>query len=251
MLFSFTLAILFLTLPGCQSVDVPENTSGSASAPQSAHPSKAPADESYPDLHSVPPRPQLSYTIQQEREIVDALIADREHARYTNRVIRYRTGESSLPPPPEPQKRAEAPAETPKSSIPTVAEPPAAPAEVAPLPSLGAGDDENNTLGDFLSEMERNTRPRSRPAPNEVPTPAPQQAPSAAAPANPAISGGVAEARRPSTATEQDVGSEDGPVKRTLAWVSGLFGGTEPEPVPAASAAQVSAPRALFALRTP
>ncbi|MGH6913651.1 MAG: hypothetical protein ACREH3_08075, partial [Geminicoccales bacterium] len=235
MLFSFTLAILFLTLPGCQSVDVPENTSGSASAPQSAHPSKAPADESYPDLHSVPPRPQLSYTVQQEREIVDALIADREHARYTNRVIRYRTGESSLPPPPAPPKSAEsAAAKTPKPSDPAVAEQPAEAPEVAPLPSLGAGDDENNTLGDFLSEMERNTRPPSQPTPNELQPAAPAPAapgPSGAAPANPATAAGVATARGATRATEQDVGSEDGPVKRMLAWVSGLFGGAEPDPV--------------------
>ena len=50
----------------------------------------------------MPPRPQLSYTVEQHRAIVDGLVADRENARYTDQVIRYRSGQSSLPPPPAP-----------------------------------------------------------------------------------------------------------------------------------------------------
>ena len=46
----------------------------------------------YPSLHTVPPRPQLSYPVEQRRAIVDGLIADRENARYSNQVVRYRTG---------------------------------------------------------------------------------------------------------------------------------------------------------------
>ena len=64
------------------------------------------ASAGYPLLQSVPPRPQLSYTVQQQREIVEALIADRENARYTSQVVRHRSGLSSLPPPPPARARA-------------------------------------------------------------------------------------------------------------------------------------------------
>ena len=53
----------------------------------------------YPSLHTVPPRPQLSYPVEQRRAIVDQLVADRENARYTDEVVRYRAGLSSQPPP--------------------------------------------------------------------------------------------------------------------------------------------------------
>jgi hypothetical protein len=56
----------------------------------------------YPSLHTVPPRPELSYTVEQKRAIVDMLIADRANARYTDEVVRYRAGLSSDPPPPPP-----------------------------------------------------------------------------------------------------------------------------------------------------
>ncbi|MDX1540096.1 MAG: hypothetical protein R3349_01705 [Geminicoccaceae bacterium] len=56
------------------------------------------ADASYPPVASVPARPQLSYTVEQEREIVDALISDRENARYTGSAVRYRSGLSDAPP---------------------------------------------------------------------------------------------------------------------------------------------------------
>jgi hypothetical protein len=65
-----------------------------------------PVESGYPPLQSVPPRPQLSYTVQQQRQIVEALIADRKNARYTSQVVRHRSGLSSLPPPPEPPEPA-------------------------------------------------------------------------------------------------------------------------------------------------
>ena len=55
-------------------------------------------DPGYPSLHTVPARPQLSYTVEQRRAIVDMLIADRANARYTEEVARYRAGLSSEPP---------------------------------------------------------------------------------------------------------------------------------------------------------
>jgi hypothetical protein len=67
---------------------------------------RVPVESGYPPLQSVPPRPQLSYTVQQQRQIVEALIADRENARYTSQVVRHRSGLSSLPPPPEPPEPA-------------------------------------------------------------------------------------------------------------------------------------------------
>jgi hypothetical protein len=71
-----------------------------------AAPADALAEAGYPPLQSVPPRPQLSYTVQQQRQIVEALIADRENARYTSQVVRHRSGLSSLPPPPTPPEPA-------------------------------------------------------------------------------------------------------------------------------------------------
>ena len=58
-----------------------------------------PAESGYPSLHTVPLRPQLSYPVAQRRAIIDGLIADRENARYSNQVVRYRTGLNGLPPP--------------------------------------------------------------------------------------------------------------------------------------------------------
>jgi outer membrane protein OmpA-like peptidoglycan-associated protein len=60
------------------------------------------ATEGYPSLHTVPPRPQLSYSVEQRRAIVDGLVADRENARYTGEVVRYRAGLSNTPPPEPP-----------------------------------------------------------------------------------------------------------------------------------------------------
>ena len=66
-------------------------------------------DPGYPSLHTVPPRPQLSYTVEQRRAIVDMLIADRANARYTEEVVRYRAGLSSEPPPAAPALAAVSP----------------------------------------------------------------------------------------------------------------------------------------------
>ncbi len=97
----------------------------------------APAEAGYPPLQSVPPRPQLSYTVQQQRQIVEALIADRENARYTGQVVRHRSGLSSLPPPPTPPEPA-----APVDLEPAVAAP-------APEPSLA----DQETLVDFLGAL--------------------------------------------------------------------------------------------------
>src|SRR5918996_567871 len=83
--------VLMIVLASCQ--DVAEET-GQIEAVS--------FEPGYPSLHTVPPRPQLSYTIEQRRTIVDRLIADRANARYSSDVVRYRAGLSSLPPPAAP-----------------------------------------------------------------------------------------------------------------------------------------------------
>jgi outer membrane protein OmpA-like peptidoglycan-associated protein len=80
--------VVIVALASCQDV-----------AEQTAELETVAVESGYPSLHTVPPRPQLSYPVEQRRAIVDGLIADHENARYTSEVIRYRTGLSSLPPP--------------------------------------------------------------------------------------------------------------------------------------------------------
>jgi hypothetical protein len=116
---------------------------GDAGASASFEPAtgvEAPVDAGYPALQSVPPRPQLSYTVQQQRQIVEALIADRENARYTSQLVRYRSGISSLPPPPTP------PAPASPAAVAALTAEPEGGAPVAAQPRLS----EEGTLVDFL-----------------------------------------------------------------------------------------------------
>ena len=126
-----------LALAGCQQ--------GADQAPPTAPPTETVASpdtssSGYPPLQSVPPRPQLSYTVQQQRQIVEALVADRENARYTSQVIRYRSGLSSLPPPPAPP---------PQVAV-------VLPAVAADEPAVVEPDlTEQQTLIDFLASLRR------------------------------------------------------------------------------------------------
>jgi hypothetical protein len=79
-------------------------------APEGDAAAKAAQAQDYPDLSTVPPRPRLTYTVQQRRQIADALVSDRDHARYLRDVLRYDTGQSHLPPPPAPPPRVAEPA---------------------------------------------------------------------------------------------------------------------------------------------
>jgi outer membrane protein OmpA-like peptidoglycan-associated protein len=113
-----------------------------------------PAQSDYPSLHTVPPRPQLSYTVEQRRAIVDGLIADRENARYSNQVVRYRTGLSGLPPPATPPVAA---------APPTAAPDVATAGEVSPVPDRARDlppaapetefDHYDDDLDSFLEDM--------------------------------------------------------------------------------------------------
>jgi outer membrane protein OmpA-like peptidoglycan-associated protein len=124
-------------------------------------PGEAAAEPSdYPSLHTVPPRPQLSYTVEQRRAIMDGLIADRENARYSDQVVRYRAGLSGLPPPAEPPVAAAPPAPAPDRSGTGDA---AAPAGAAPeRPVVGSEDqfldEDEDDFETFLGDMTRDRR---------------------------------------------------------------------------------------------
>ncbi|MFQ5958622.1 MAG: OmpA family protein, partial [Alphaproteobacteria bacterium] len=54
------------------------------------------ADAPYPKLSAPPPPPSREATVAEMKSIAEGLIADREHARYTDEVIR-RSGEAPEP----------------------------------------------------------------------------------------------------------------------------------------------------------
>jgi hypothetical protein len=166
------LLVAFVALTACQSVDDGAD---------------APAAVGYPSLSTVPPRPQLSYPVQQRRAIVEGLIADLENARYTSQVLRYRTGQSNLPPPPEPPRIPAGVAEAivgPDRPVPAegVAAAPAAPGAVIDDAPPYFGDDDDASLSDFIRGMVRETAPPPAPGP---PLPEAPPAPPAAEPGAP------------------------------------------------------------------
>ena len=147
-----------VALAACQNVD--EGTTSTETV------AREPAG--YPSLHTVPLRPQLSYTVEQRRAIVDGLIADRENARYTSEVVRYRTGLSSMPPP-DPRELA---------ALPLVPKPegdagPAPVAEPSRRPDAAGSTefmDRDDDLGSFMDEMlEAEPAGQRRPAPGGEP----------------------------------------------------------------------------------
>jgi outer membrane protein OmpA-like peptidoglycan-associated protein len=135
--------VLMLALASCQDVaEEPAPGDNLAVAP------------GYPSLHTVPPRPQLSYTVEQRRAIVDGLIADRANARYSSGVVRYRAGLSSLPPPAAPALAAVPLApepETPDAAAATARRGPARDAPVVNPETEFLYEDDN--LDSFMEEM--------------------------------------------------------------------------------------------------
>lgn len=154
-----------LALAGCQNAtDEAPVAVQSTPAETATAPAEAPPSTGYPPLQSVPPRPQLSYTVQQQRQIVAALVADRENARYTSQVVRYRSGLSSLPPPPAPPEKVAVALPVVEANEPAVA-----------APSLT----DQETLIDFLASLRRKMFV-AEPEPAAVQPPAPEAlAPSA------------------------------------------------------------------------
>ena len=230
-----TLALVgVVALAGCQSVDWPW-AAASASGGSAKPAAPAASSSAYPNLHTVPPRPQLSYSVQQRRAIVDGLVADREMARYTDQVVRYRTGQSSLPPPPAPPTVV-------ADAVPEGIVAPIAPeAEVtAPDESAGASDNDggdayikqfdDDTLGSFVDQLARDT---------DVEAPADAEPP-------------------PGAETPPDDTGDEAP--GFFRWLGGLFGkaeakpaepAPEPAPEPAAEPEAGSAAPAPAAAATP
>ena len=167
---------------------------------------EAPAEAGYPPLQSVPPRPQLSYTVQQQRQIVEALIADRENARYTSQVVRHRSGLSSLPPPPTP----------PEPAAPIDIEPAIAARDATgPEPGLS----EHETLADFLGALLFDA-----PAPAAI----------SAEPENPHLS---SEAEAPDNPRDGSDGQEAAPASTARAGDPPSHETTPPAPLPPARSA--------------
>ena len=122
----------------------------------------------YPSLHTVPARPQLTYTVEQKRAIVDMLIADRVNARYTDGVVRYRAGLSSEPPPPAPALAA-----VPESELRALGAAPAItpPVGARPAPATIPETEfqqEKDSLDSFMQDMV-NGRTRSQGPANPAP----------------------------------------------------------------------------------
>ena len=123
---------------------------GSGASP----PPPAPASPTdYPDLASVPARPNLSYTVEQRQAIGDALVADRANARYRQAELAFATGRSGTPPPAPP---APPPPATAAAPAPPVAPPPGA----GPIArgyvdaNLNAASDDGD-LRDFMRRLDR------------------------------------------------------------------------------------------------
>ncbi len=91
-------------------------TACESSPPPGQSPARPVPPGPYPDLASIPPRPQLGYTVEQRREIGNQLVADREHARYAAAQLAYATGATTEQPQPPAPPPAAAPAPPPPPS---------------------------------------------------------------------------------------------------------------------------------------
>jgi outer membrane protein OmpA-like peptidoglycan-associated protein len=205
--------ILLLASFGCQNLDEDPDASASKAA--------ARTDDAYPSLHSVPPRPQLSYPVRQQRTIVGELLADRSNARYTEQVIRYRAGLSALPPPPAPPATARQPAvEAVIAEAPPVEPEDAQPEPMAQqppprnVPDYSGGNLDDGGLDDMIQDMVVDTEddPAASP-PAEA-----DLAPSA---------GPTPETARPSRTPPQEMEGEEGAVNRLFDWLGGLVDGED------------------------
>ena len=201
-----------VALTACQDIDGARAPALTATHDRPGAAAPAAAQTEYPSLYTVPPRPQLSYSVQQRRAIVDGLVADRELARYTDQVVRYRSGQSSLPPPPEPPREVAAidtegllepaaPAPVPAAQAPAA---PPAPSPYDDDSGFGGfgdfgNDEDEDTLDSFVDDLARD--PLEEQA-DEVGVPGAEQEP----------------------ADEDDGGLID--------WLGGLFGAAEPEDPP-------------------
>ena len=108
--------------------------------------------------------------MQQQRAVVEGLIADRENARYTDLAVRYRSGLSNQPPPPaRPDVSAPAAAAA-KALVPAPPRPEPTPVNATEA-NPAIGNRNNGSFSDFLRGMVHDTTPE--PATTED-TPEPQ-----------------------------------------------------------------------------
>ena len=222
------LLLLGLLLSGCQPASGPE---------PGVSPAQPASPAAYPDLASVPPRPRLTYTVEQRREIADELVADREHASYRRAELDYATGRSRTPPAPlPPAPPAPAPA-----AAPEVGPPPgdAAIARQYVETSLNEASDDRD-LGDFMKRIDR-----------KIPDPAgPATVVEAVEAVMPGGSAPAAEAQPPASATEPiarvgvDGGEAATPKPGTLerfgSFLGGVLGLESGEAAPATAVAQAA-----------
>jgi hypothetical protein len=228
--------LALLLLGGCQ------EPAGSGTSP--AVPA-APGD--YPDLASVPPRPQLSYTIEQRREIADQLVADRENARHREAELAYATGRSDTPPPPPPAAAPPAP-EAPQPA-------PAAPAAAAPVEPAGdaaiarAYVDENLNASNTNRRLHRFMRRLERKAPDPYGPASIAEAVGLAGSAEPAAGEAAPPAEAPPAAPPATSGgaeAQPGALQRFGSYLGGILGveGDTKEPAAAPQPAAAPAPDA-------
>ncbi|MEK0083372.1 hypothetical protein [Benzoatithermus flavus] len=229
-----------------------------AACERSGRPGASPAvpasPSDYPDLASVPPRPHLSYTVEQRRAIADALVADRENARHRAAELAYATGQSKTPPPAAPAPAAAETAGAPqKAAQPAAAGQPPGDAAIARAyveENLNAAADDGR-LRKFMRRLGRKIPDPYGPASitEALGLSGPAQPAEGAAPA----SGGQPPAAPPAAGARQGkVEAQPGAIQRFGSYLGGLLGldegGNDGEksaagvPQPVATTAAVESP---------
>ncbi len=106
----------------------------------------------YPSVNSVPARPQLSYPLEQRREIAEGLVADRANARHAGDALRRDNARPALAdqpvplpsPPAAPASRAQGGTASPQGGL-----------ALAYVEEALARDADNGTLDDFLDRLQQ------------------------------------------------------------------------------------------------
>jgi hypothetical protein len=137
----------------------------------------------YPSLATVPPRPRLSYGVEQRRAVEDQLVRDRANAARVAAEIDHELGRSPAPPPPV---APAAPASAAASPLPAEAGaaerrprgPGDDPLVEAYVAEAMARDEDEGELRDFMRRLERPPAPVAEPekagvAPPAAPAPRP------------------------------------------------------------------------------
>jgi hypothetical protein len=140
----------------------------------------AAASRGYPDIAEVPPRPHLGYTVEQRREIGNALLADRENARYERDQLLYETGRSLVPPQHETPQQLPMPA-----AVETKQEAPPAPSATRYVEERVLEETDDGSLGDFMDKLLRQRSSVEAADEAMSATPPPPEAPAATAAGTP------------------------------------------------------------------